>query len=134
MVCLSFSVNKKQFLSLPQGWAMSNQVENPILIPCPPKNSIPSYIDLTSATQSNKKHKLTSVVSDFEKKTINGIPWAICNHCNNKLKAIRQYDTTHLYNHLQGCAKRNNGNIRDLFDQKKISMDKINMWVWILKI
>jgi hypothetical protein len=32
-----------------------------------------------------------------------------------------------LYNHLQGCAKRNNGDIRDLFDQKKISMDKINM-------
>ena len=54
---------------------MSDQVENPILTPCPPKRLKPPslVIDLTSATQYNKKHKLTYVVwHDFKKKTIDG--------------------------------------------------------------
>ena len=105
---------------------MSDQVENPILTSCPPKPPSP-IIDLTSATRSNKKSKLISLIwNDFKKKTINGVPWAICNHYNSKLKATSLYDTKHLHNQLQGCAKRNNGDIRYLFDQNKILVDKIS--------
>ena len=102
---IRFSIHRFSSLSLSLSltdWIMFNQVENPILAPCPPKPPSP-FIDLTCATQSNKKHKLTSIVwNDFEKKTIDGVPWAICNHCNRKLKPTSLYITTHLHNHLQG--------------------------------
>jgi hypothetical protein len=113
---------------------MSNQVENPILTSCPPKPPSP-VIDLTSATRSNKISKLISLIWNyFEKKTINGVQRAIYNHYNSKLKATSLYDTTHLHNQLQRCAKRNNGDIRYLFDQNKILVDKISERVRVFQI
>ena len=61
----------------------------------------------TDVTLLSRKRKLTSVVwNSFEKVIVDGQSYAICKHCNSRLKAESKNGTKHLHVHLDRCIKR----------------------------
>ena len=67
----------------------------------------------TGATLLSRKRKLTSVVwNSFEKVLVDGQSYAICKHCNSRLKAGSKNGTKHLHVHLDRCIKRKNVDIK----------------------
>ena len=67
----------------------------------------------TSVTMLSRKRKLTSVVwNSFEKVIVDGQSYAICKHCNSRLKAESKNGTKHLHVHLDRCIKRKNVDIK----------------------
>ena len=67
----------------------------------------------TDVTLLSRKRKLTSVVwNSFEKFIVDGQSYAICKHCNSRLKAESKNGTKHLHVHLDRCIKRKNVDIK----------------------
>ena len=67
----------------------------------------------TGVTLLSRKRKLTSVVwNSFEKVIVDGQSYAICKHCNSRLKAGSKNRTKHLHVHLDRCIKRKNVDIK----------------------
>ena len=67
----------------------------------------------TGVTLLSRKRKLTSVVwNSFEKVIVDGQSYAICKHCNSRLKAGSKNGTKHLHVHLDRFIKRKNVDIK----------------------
>ena len=61
----------------------------------------------TGVTLLSRKRKLTSIVwNSFEKVIVDGQSYAICKHCNSRLKAGSKNETKHLHVHLDKCIKQ----------------------------
>ena len=67
----------------------------------------------TDGTLGFEKRKLTLVVrNDFDRVLKDGHDYAICKHCNQKLKVDSKNGTKHLHTHIERCIKRRTTDIR----------------------
>ena len=90
----------------------SEEVEN-LSMPRTYSNLATSSNSTTGVTLLSRKRKLTSVVwNGFEKVIVDGQSYAICKHCNSRLKAESKNETKHLHVHLDRCIKRKNVDIK----------------------
>ena len=99
----------------------SEEVEN-LSMPRTDSNLATGSNSTTSVTLLSRKRKLTSVVwNGFEKVIVDGQSYAICKHCNSRLKARSKNGTKHLHFHLDRCIKRKNVDIK----QQMLEVERI---------
>lgn len=88
-----------------------------------PLNPYP-YSTASEASNSRKRRSTSIVWNEFEKKTIDGREYAICNTCNSKLTSGSRYGTRHLHSHMERCKKVKTFDIRQQILQTKKGSEK----------
>ena len=78
--------------------------------------------------ENKRKRRCTSVMWEhFVKKKINGVDYAICNYCKDKLKANSRNGTKSLYDHFNRCRCRKQKNIRTMLHSSKTADGKVEV-------